>query len=74
MQCVDHSALSSIVNIKKPLYEVVFSLTACFGRDIRDGDQNIYEDYQQKSDVPVKTCEGGNVCITPVDKGQRLAM
>jgi hypothetical protein len=38
------------------------------------GEQNIYEDYQQKSDVPVKTCDGGNVCVTPVDKGQRLAM
>jgi hypothetical protein len=38
------------------------------------GEQNIYEDYQQKSDVPVKTCTGTNVCVTPVDKGQRLAM
>jgi len=38
------------------------------------GEQNIYEDYQQKTDVPVKTCTGTNVCVTPVDKGQRLAM
>jgi len=38
------------------------------------GEQNIYEDYQQKSEVPIKTCTGTNVCITPIDKGQRLAM